>query len=149
MSIVDARIYDNPAFVPELIGKAIKALGSRKELASRLGVSERYLQFILKRERDASYHLQVCLESIIKEGGASQSGGKVIVDARNYDNRGQAPQLIGKVIEILGSQKELAGRLGISERYLQYVSKQERDASYHLQVCLEMILIEGIAKCRQ
>lgn len=63
--MIDARAHHNPDKVPGLITKAIEAKGSQKELAACLGVTPRYLQQLTRKERDASYAIQVALEVII------------------------------------------------------------------------------------
>lgn len=61
---VDARTHHSPASAPGLVGQAIAAAGSQREVAERAGVTPRYLRMITKGEREMSYSLQVTLEII-------------------------------------------------------------------------------------
>jgi transcriptional regulator with XRE-family HTH domain len=67
--MIDARIHHDPALAPGLIEKAIKATGhSQKELAERVGVTPKYLQFLKSgRAENMSYALQVTLETVANE----------------------------------------------------------------------------------
>lgn len=61
------------------------------------------------------------------------------IDARKYHYPANAPHLVAKAISLVGSQIELAARLGVSTRYLQLLFRDERTMSYALQVTLEVL----------
>lgn len=66
--MIDARSYHDPAKAPGLINQAIAVTGSQKELAARLGVTPKYLQFLKsQRSTNMSYLLQIALEAIANE----------------------------------------------------------------------------------
>jgi len=65
--MIDAREHHDPAIVPGLVDRAIELVGSQREVAERLGVSDRYLRMISRRERSSDYGMQVMLERLIDE----------------------------------------------------------------------------------
>lgn len=66
--MIDARTQHDPANAPGLINQALAITGSQKELAARLGVTPKYLQFLKSgRSTNMSYLLQVALERLIDE----------------------------------------------------------------------------------
>jgi DNA-binding transcriptional regulator YdaS (Cro superfamily) len=65
-----------------------------------------------------------------------------MIDARTHHDPAKAPGLIAQAINVAGSQKELAARLGITTRYLRAVVKGEYEISYTLQVSLESLIID-------
>ncbi len=66
--MIDARTHHNPAKASGLITDALAITGSQKELAARLGVTPKYLQFLKSgRSTNMSYLLQVALERLIAE----------------------------------------------------------------------------------
>lgn len=66
--MIDARNQHDPAKAPGLINEAIAITGTQKELAERLGVTSKYLQFLKSgRSTNMSYLLQVALERLIEE----------------------------------------------------------------------------------
>lgn len=66
-----------------------------------------------------------------------------MIDARQYHDPVIVPGLIARAIEILGSQKELAERLGVTPRYLRMVAGRERSSDYGMQVMIESIIDAG------
>lgn len=65
-----------------------------------------------------------------------------MIDARQCHDPAIVPGLIARAIEIVGSQKEVAERLGVTPRYLRMVVSRERNADYGMQVMLECLLQE-------
>lgn len=65
------------------------------------------------------------------------------IDARHYHDPALAPGLITRAIELIGSQKEVAERLGVTPRYLRMVVSRERSADYGMQVMLERLIDEA------
>lgn len=66
--MIDARAHHDPAKAPGLITQALAITTSQKELAERLGVTPKYLQFLKSgRSTNMSYLLQVALETMINE----------------------------------------------------------------------------------
>jgi len=61
------------------------------------------------------------------------------IDARTYHNPSKAPELVSQAIEVAGTQREVAARIGVTPRYLQLLSRGEREMSYPVQVLLEQI----------
>lgn len=74
--MIDARKHHDPAKAPDLITQAIAITGTQKELAERLGVTPKYLQFLKSgRSTNMSYLLQVALENFIKESSDPRASG--------------------------------------------------------------------------
>lgn len=65
--MIDARTHHAPAIVPGLITQAIELVGTQKEVAARLGVTDRYLRMVASRQRNSDYGMQVMLEALIDE----------------------------------------------------------------------------------
>ncbi len=66
--MIDARTHHDPAKAPGLITEALAITGKQTELAARLGVTPKYLQFLKSgRSTNMSYLLQVALERLIAE----------------------------------------------------------------------------------
>lgn len=65
-----------------------------------------------------------------------------MIDARICHDPTLAPGLI-RAIEMIGSQREVAERLGVTPRYLRMVVRRERSADYGLQVMLEQLIDEA------
>jgi len=63
-----------------------------------------------------------------------------MIDARTQHDPAKAPGLIAQAVAVVNSQKEMAARLGVTPRYLQQLSRRERDMSYTMQVALEQIM---------
>ena len=66
-----------------------------------------------------------------------------MIDARAHHDPASVPGLIARAIALIGSQKEVAVRLGVTPRYLRMVVSRERRAEYGVQVMLERIIDEG------
>lgn len=62
------------------------------------------------------------------------------IDARSYHDPASVPGLIARAIELIGSQREVAERLGVTPRYLRMVVSRERSADYGMQVMLERLI---------
>lgn len=62
-----------------------------------------------------------------------------MIDARKHHDPAKVPGLIALASERAGSQKELAERLGITPRYLQLLSRGQKEASYVMQVAIERV----------
>lgn len=71
------------------------------------------------------------------------SPGRDLIDARIHYHPDQVPGLIRVALEVAGTQKELAARLGVSGEYLRLLQAGERTISYSLQVALESLAREG------
>lgn len=65
-----------------------------------------------------------------------------MIDARQYHDPAIVPGLIVRAIEVVGSQKEVAERIGVTPRYLRMVASQDRNADYGMQVMLEQLIRE-------
>jgi len=65
-----------------------------------------------------------------------------MIDAREHHDPAIVPGLIARAITLLGSQKEVAERLGVTPRYLRMVVNRERSADYGMQVMLEGLIDE-------
>jgi len=63
-----------------------------------------------------------------------------MIDARTHHDPAKAPGLIAEATRIVGEQKELAARLGVTARTLRQLTRRERDMSYTMQVALEQIV---------
>ena len=63
-----------------------------------------------------------------------------MIDARTHHDPANAPGLIRSATEKLGSQKELAARLGLTPRSLQMISKEKLKMRYVIQVAIEAII---------
>lgn len=75
--MIDARTHHDPSKAPELITKALAVTRSQKELAERLGVTPKYLQFLKSgRSTNMSYLVQVGLELLIEQNSSSRCGDK-------------------------------------------------------------------------
>lgn len=66
-----------------------------------------------------------------------------MIDARTRHDPAIVPGLIARAIELVGSQKEVAERLGVTPRYLRMVVNRERSADYGMQVMLEELIDEA------
>ncbi len=64
------------------------------------------------------------------------------LDARKHHDPGKAPGLVSAAIAAVGTQKEVAARLGVTPRYLQMLARGEYRMSYPLQYCLECLSTE-------
>lgn len=62
-----------------------------------------------------------------------------MIDARQHHDPAKAPGLVSQAIEAVGTQRELAARIGVTPRYLQLLARGEREMSYTMQVTLEQI----------
>jgi len=67
-----------------------------------------------------------------------------MIYAREHHDPALAPSLIARAIELIGSQREVAERLGVTPRYLRMVSGRERNADYGMQVMLERLIDEAL-----
>ncbi|WIX32527.1 hypothetical protein QO259_17210 [Salinicola sp. JS01] len=65
--MINAAEHHDPALAPGLIRRCIEISGSQLSLASRLGVSARFLRMVSANERRMDYCMQVALERIIEE----------------------------------------------------------------------------------
>lgn len=65
--MIDARVNYDPNKANYLINTAEKAVGSKTELAERVGMTRQYLNAILRGDKKMSYGLQVMLEAIENE----------------------------------------------------------------------------------
>jgi len=63
-----------------------------------------------------------------------------MIDARQNHDPAIVPGLIARAIEVVGSQKEVAERIGVTPRYLRMVGTRERQSDYGMQVMLEQII---------
>lgn len=66
--MIDARKYHDPDSAPDLIERAIQAVGTQNELAARLGVRRQTIHYIRTGRHAMSYGMQVMLEGVIEEG---------------------------------------------------------------------------------
>ena len=62
-----------------------------------------------------------------------------MIDARIHHRPGQAQRLILRALEVTGSQKELAARLGLTPRHIMRLKQGQSPMDYTLQVALEQI----------
>lgn len=62
-----------------------------------------------------------------------------MIDARTHHNPGRAPDLIQSALEVAGSQKELAARLGVTPRHVIRLKQGQSPMDYTTQVTLEAI----------
>ena len=69
-----------------------------------------------------------------------------MMDARVAHAPDSAPGLIAVATAAVGTQRELAARLGVTPRYLQMLAKGQGRMSYPLQHCLEAIAHECVTK---
>ena len=67
-----------------------------------------------------------------------------MIDARQHHDPAIVPGLIARAIEAVGSQREVAERLGVTPRYLRMVAGRERNAGYGMQVMLERLIDEAL-----
>ncbi len=66
-----------------------------------------------------------------------------MIDARKHHDPALAPGLVSKALIIAGSQKELAGRVGVSREHIRKLGNGESlNMSYALQVALEQLAKE-------
>lgn len=61
---VSAGLHHRPEIAAQLIESAVSRLGTRREVADRLGVSTEYLRLLSSRKRRMSYALQFTLEQL-------------------------------------------------------------------------------------
>lgn len=65
MSTPDAKKHYNPS--PDHIQALIAAIPlSQREIARRIGVSDRYIRSLVAGSRECSYPVQFCLESLCR-----------------------------------------------------------------------------------
>lgn len=67
-----------------------------------------------------------------------------MIDARKYHDPDSAPGLIERAIQVVGTQKELAERLGVVRHTLYYIQTGNHAMSYGMQVMLEGVVAEGV-----
>lgn len=67
-----------------------------------------------------------------------------MIDARHYHDPASVPGLVDRAIELVGSQKEVAERIGVTPRYLRMVAARERHSDYGMQVMLERLIDEAV-----
>jgi len=67
-----------------------------------------------------------------------------VINARQHHDPAIVPGLIARAIEAVGSQKEVAERLGVTPRYLRMVAGRERQSDYGMQVMLEHLIDEAL-----
>ncbi|WP_299310820.1 hypothetical protein [uncultured Halomonas sp.] len=65
-----------------------------------------------------------------------------MIDARICHDPTLVPGLITRAIDLAGSQREVAERIGVTARYLRMIMRRERQAEYGLQVALEQLVDE-------
>ena len=65
-----------------------------------------------------------------------------MIDARKYHDPDSAPSLIEQAIQVVGTQKELAARLGVRRQTIHYIRTGRHTMSYGMQVMLEGV-VEG------
>jgi len=65
-----------------------------------------------------------------------------MIDARKHHDPDSAPGLIEQAIQVVGTQKELAARLGVRRQTIHYIRTGRHAMSYGMQVMLEGV-IEG------
>ena len=68
MSRPNASLHHDPHAAPELIERATAAVGSRGELAKRLGLTTEQLRLLCKGTHRLKYSVQFTLEKIIEIG---------------------------------------------------------------------------------
>lgn len=66
-----------------------------------------------------------------------------MIDARQHHDPASAPGLVSQAIDAAGTQRELAGRCGITRDAVLKLSRGDRAMSYAMQVLLESIIREG------
>jgi len=67
-----------------------------------------------------------------------------MINARQHHDPAIVRGLIARAIEAVGSQREVAERLGVTPRYLRMVAGRERNAGYGMQVMLERLIDEAL-----
>ena len=67
-----------------------------------------------------------------------------MINARTHHDPAIVRGLIARAIEAVGSQREVAERLGVTPRYLRMVAGRERNAGYGMQVMLERLIDEAL-----
>ena len=62
-----------------------------------------------------------------------------MIDATQYHDPAKAPGLVQRALLVVGTQKELALRCGVTRDYLRQLRRGDKRMSYALQLTLERI----------
>lgn len=63
-----------------------------------------------------------------------------MIDARKYYDPDRATYLIERAIQVVGTQNELAARLGVRRQTVHYIRTGRHAMSYGMQVMLEGVI---------
>ena len=67
-----------------------------------------------------------------------------MIDARKHHDPDSAPCLIERAIQVVGTQNELAARMGVRRQTLHYIRNGRHAMSYGMQVLLEGVIGEEV-----